>query len=115
MMLSAFFVVCGVMVVGMVGWRLWVGGHAESMARLGSADSRTTASIGAPEPAAGPAPGTGAITTEIRVLEANYIVAPGDTLATLARRHDTSVEALASINNIENRNSLSVGQRLIIP
>src|SRR6266540_115616 len=38
MMLSAFFVVCGVMVVGMVGWRLWVGGHAESMARLGSAD-----------------------------------------------------------------------------
>jgi LysM repeat protein len=42
-------------------------------------------------------------------------VAPGESLGVIARRHGTSVEALASINNLENRNSLGVGQKLIIP
>lgn len=65
-------------------------------------------------PEAEPA-GRGAITTEIRVLQPNYTVAPGDTLGSIARKHGTSVDALASINNLENRNALGVGQRLIIP
>ena len=42
-----------------------------------------------------------AITTEIRVLQPNYTVAPGDTLGIIARRHGTNVDALASINNLE--------------
>ncbi|MBA2450583.1 MAG: LysM peptidoglycan-binding domain-containing protein [Chloroflexi bacterium] len=54
------------------------------------------------------------MTTEIRILQPNYSVAPGDTLASIARRHGTTIEALAAINNLENRNALSVGQRLII-
>jgi LysM repeat protein len=65
-------------------------------------------------PAAAPA-GTPAVTTEIRVLQPNYTVAPGDTLGSIARRNGTSVDALASINNLENRNSLRIGQKLIIP
>ncbi len=49
------------------------------------------------------------------MLQPNYTVAPGDTLGIIARKNGTSVEALASINNLENRNSLGVGQKLIIP
>jgi hypothetical protein len=66
-------------------------------------------------PAAATAAGLGPITTEIKVLQPAYTVAAGDTLASIARRHGTTIEALASINNVENRNALSVGQRLVIP
>ncbi|MCC6177758.1 MAG: LysM peptidoglycan-binding domain-containing protein [Chloroflexi bacterium] len=85
-----------------------------SPAALSTAPSSTVAAPTAP-PATPVPTGQGAITTEIRVLEPNYTVAPGDTLAKIARRYGTTIEALASINNLENRNSLSVGQKLIIP
>lgn len=75
----------------------------------------TTPPAPAPPSAPAPVPGTGPVTTEIQVLQPNYTVAPGDTLGSIARRYGTSVDALASINNLENRNSLSIGQKLIIP
>jgi hypothetical protein len=44
-----------------------------------------------------------------------YIVQPGDNLARLARRFGTSVESLASANQITNPNFLAVGAQLIVP
>jgi LysM repeat protein len=126
LMIASFAIICIGMVLGMVLVRVW-DEASRAVAALppeGSASSSHAAgSLPAPAAPAPPVPpvdesvppGAGAVTTEIRVLQPNYTVAPGDTLGIIARRHGTSVEALASINNLENRNSLGVGQKLIIP
>jgi hypothetical protein len=123
LMIGAFVVVCVGMLLGMVMVRVW-DDASRAVAALPPAGSvAPTRAPGAPagQPATGAAPeaaapeAVGGITTEIRVLQPNYTVAPGDTLGIIARKHGTSVDALASINNLENRNSLSVGQKLIIP
>ena len=44
-----------------------------------------------------------------------HTVRRGDTLSKLANRYGTSVDALAQANNIQNRDRISVGQRLRIP
>ncbi len=44
-----------------------------------------------------------------------YIVQRGDTLAEIAARFDTTVEALARVNNIPDIDVIEVGQQLIIP
>jgi LysM repeat protein len=44
-----------------------------------------------------------------------YIVQRGDTLASIARRHGTSITALAQANNLVNPNLIYPNQRLIIP
>jgi LysM repeat protein len=122
-MIGTFVVVCLGMVLGMLLVRVW-DEASRAVAELPPEGARVAARQ--VTPTAAPAvsgesasssggPGDGAITTEIRVLQPNYTVAPGDTLASIARRHGTSIEALASMNNLENRNSLSVGQKLIIP
>jgi hypothetical protein len=124
-MIAGFIIVCVGMVLGMLMVRVW-DEASQAVAALppeGSAQAARPAAS-APGPAA-PAvaaeqqapsqPAAGAVTTEIRVLQPNYTVAPGDSLGIIARKHGTSVDALASINNLENRNSLSVGQKLIIP
>ena len=43
-----------------------------------------------------------------------YTVQRGDTLYAIARRYDTSVEAIKNLNNLSN-NNLSIGQILKIP
>lgn len=45
----------------------------------------------------------------------SYTVQPGDTLSALARRYNTSVEAIVAANNIVNPNIIHVGQVLTIP
>jgi LysM repeat protein len=44
-----------------------------------------------------------------------YVVKAGDTLAAIARRHGTSVSAIANANRINNPSQIRVGQRLTIP
>ncbi len=44
-----------------------------------------------------------------------YIVRPGDTLYSIARRYHTTVAAIAWINGIANPGRIWVGQRLVIP
>jgi murein DD-endopeptidase MepM/ murein hydrolase activator NlpD len=44
-----------------------------------------------------------------------YIVQPGDTLSLIARRYNTTVQAIAELNGILNPNLIYMGQRLIIP
>ena len=43
-----------------------------------------------------------------------YIVAKGDTLSSIARRYNTTVEKLVKANGIPNKNRIVVGQELII-
>ena len=44
-----------------------------------------------------------------------YVVQPGDTLARIAARHGTTIQALAAANGIININHVWVGQRLKVP
>lgn len=44
-----------------------------------------------------------------------YVVQPGDTLNSIARQFNTSVEAITAANNIQNPDSLLVGTTLTIP
>jgi murein DD-endopeptidase MepM/ murein hydrolase activator NlpD len=44
-----------------------------------------------------------------------YIVQPGDTLYAIATQFGVPVELLATANNIDDPNQLSIGQRLLIP
>ncbi len=44
-----------------------------------------------------------------------YVVAEGDTLALIAQRFGTSVEALQAANGIEDPDSIIIGQVLVIP
>lgn len=45
----------------------------------------------------------------------SIIVRPGDTLWAIARKYDTTVNALVQINGIRNPNTIRVGTRLTIP
>ena len=44
-----------------------------------------------------------------------YIVRPGDTLAGIARRFNTTVYTLMQLNGIRNPNLIYIGQRLRVP
>ena len=44
-----------------------------------------------------------------------YVVQPGDTMYSIARRYGVSMWAIAEANGIVNPNFIYVGQRLIIP
>ncbi len=44
-----------------------------------------------------------------------YVVQPGDTLYDIARRFDTTVEAIVAANNLADPGLIRVGQKLIIP
>jgi len=50
-------------------------------------------------------------TPEIKV----YVVQAGDTLAAIARSYGTTIDALARLNGLDDRNLIRPGQRLIIP
>jgi LysM repeat protein len=62
-----------------------------------------------------PPRGQGPIKITSRIVEPSYSVVPGDTLGTIAAKSGASVEALQGLNNLNDRNSLSVGQKLVIP
>ena len=44
-----------------------------------------------------------------------YVVVSGDTLSSIAYKYNVSVDELASYNNIENPDSISVGMTILIP
>ena len=69
-------------------------------AQMGGMSSGMTSGMGAPN----------AMPTE-----RTYKVKAGDSLSAIAARYDTTVHALAAVNNIGNVNILYVGQLLQIP
>jgi LysM repeat protein len=46
---------------------------------------------------------------------AGYVVEPGDSLAEIARRHGTTLEAILESNEITHPNSIQAGARLVLP
>jgi hypothetical protein len=114
-MLAVFAAVCIGMVLAMVAWRISVPSPAGPGSTAAGPEQLPAEPTAVELASEGREPGTGRVESHRQVIQANYSVAPGDTLGSIASRHNTSVEALASLNNLENRNSLRVGQRLIIP
>lgn len=55
------------------------------------------------------------VRVEVRALEPNYMVEPGDTLGQIAVRHKTTVERIQALNNLPDPRRLSIGQKLVIP
>jgi len=44
-----------------------------------------------------------------------YVIRPGDTLSSIARRFNTTVEELVRLNNIANPDLIIAGETLLIP
>ena len=44
-----------------------------------------------------------------------YVIQAGDTFASIAMRFDVTTDALAAANNITNRDTIRIGQTLVIP
>lgn len=59
--------------------------------------------------------GSSAPTPKPKPTYRTYVVQPGDTLSGIAHRFDTTVAALAALNNISDPSKLRVGQVLRIP
>lgn len=47
--------------------------------------------------------------------DGGYVVQKGDNLTNIAKRNNTTVEAIAAANNIKNVNRIGAGQRLVMP
>ena len=77
----------------------------EAVATTSQSDAAAQQSAAAAEQQAAPLPVAGN----------EYIVQPGDTLAAIANAQGVRLDDLIRLNNIQNPNQLSVGQRLIIP
>ena len=56
-----------------------------------------------------------AIPRNERVLFVEHSVGRGETLSGIADKYDTSLTAIAEMNNIRNRHRIAIGQRLLIP
>jgi LysM repeat protein len=44
-----------------------------------------------------------------------YVVQPGDTLYSIAKRHGSTVEAMAALNGLTPPYTIKVGQTLVVP
>ena len=55
------------------------------------------------------------LTLNVVLADFDYTVQPGDTLAKLSRRYNTSISAIVAVNNIANPNLIYVGQTIRIP
>lgn len=66
-------------------------------------------------PTATPAPTPVATAVPTPVPQQTYTVVAGDTLALIAQRFGTTVEALLAANDIDDPNTINVGQVLVIP
>jgi LysM repeat protein len=71
--------------------------------------------LGAPLPTAVPPAPTAAIKFSSKPIEPSYTVAANDNLWSIAQRNRTTAEAIQAINNLPERATLHIGQRLVMP
>jgi membrane-bound lytic murein transglycosylase D len=50
-----------------------------------------------------------------QIQDQTYTVQSGDSLSVIARRYSTSISELVTINQLPNRHSLKIGQKLVLP
>jgi LysM repeat protein len=79
-------------------------------------------SVASPSPSPSPSPTpeataapTAAPTRTPAPAQQTYVVSEGDTLALIAQQFGTTVEALQSVNGIDDPNQINIGQVLVIP
>jgi LysM repeat protein len=72
--------------------------------------------LGAPLPNTNPAPApTSTIRFTSKPIEPSYTVAANDNLWSIAQKNRTTAEAIQAINNLPERATLHIGDRLVIP
>ncbi|NKB32344.1 MAG: LysM peptidoglycan-binding domain-containing protein [Pseudomonadales bacterium] len=52
---------------------------------------------------------------ELQTPDVAYVVVGGDSLSVIARRFNTSVNRLVTLNQLRSRNRIAIGQRLLLP
>jgi LysM repeat protein len=77
--------------------------------------SLTPTSTPSPSPLASPTPEATATPTQPPGTSTTYEVQAGDTLFSIARRFDTTVEAIVAANDLTDPSQIEVGQVLVIP
>lgn len=82
---------------------------ATRVARATKSDPVVTASVPKSEPARSES------VTRSPTAATTVVVAPGETLSHIARRHRVSVERIARVNGISRPDRIRIGQRLVLP
>jgi LysM repeat protein len=80
--------------------------------------SATPGAMAAPDVVPAPAPvaeGPRGIQASATVLQPNYAVQSGDTLARIAAQFNTTVDRIQALNNLSDPRALRVGTKLVIP
>ena len=76
---------------------------------------QSSTSSGTPATLGGTSDSPHEIQRTVRVLEPNYTIAAGDTLARIAARFNTSVERIQALNKLTDPRALRIGAKLVIP
>ena len=86
---------------------------SQSLASDGPESAAQSSEVARIAPAAAtPGAPASAPTAELPTTPEFHIVQPGEVLSTIASKYNTTVETLAELNDIENVDSIRVGQRL---
>lgn len=106
------------MIIGLGAAFLLLGGGvtwlaSQSFASDGPTSAAQSSEVARITPAvATPGAPASAPTAEAPTTPEFHVVQPGEVLSTIASKYNTTVETLAELNNIENVDSIRVGQRL---
>jgi len=96
--------------------------HQEAAAGTSATLSMNAASVGPSVPVASTGGMTSALAeptrpvhSSVKVLDANYTIAAGDTLVQIALRFNTSVDRVQAFNNLADPRALRIGTKLVVP
>ncbi len=99
-------------------WTGWAVVLALATAGCGGGEENSQEPSAAPSPALSApasAPSEAPASEEQAGAPERYVVESGDTLTDIARRFDTTVEALVDANDIADPDVIDIGQELVIP
>ena len=88
-------------------------GNSTSASVLSSAGVPVVVAPASSSAASADAPRT--IQSNVKVLQANYTIAAGDTLVQIALRFNTTVDRIQAFNNLSDPRALRIGTKLVIP
>ncbi|CAN5757711.1 hypothetical protein BH23ACT10_BH23ACT10_29420 [soil metagenome] len=112
------------MAVRISRWTIWVALSALFAllaAGCGGGDEGTREPTATPSQAASAAPATTPSSESVAPQqsggggEQTYVVESGDTLSAIARRFDTTVEAIVEANDITDPDDIDIGDEFVIP
>lgn len=86
-----------------------------AIARMASPTPESMVNLAANQPVLTPTPNAPRVLPTLRAEPEQYFVRTGDTLATIARTYNVSLQMLITANELANPDYLEVGQELVIP